>query len=376
MAKAKLTAVDVRRLLEDPSGEARADTAAKLAREFDAGSFSQNERQLAEEIFRLMMRDAEVRVRQALSVNLKQNPGVPHDVAVALARDVEAVALPMLQFSDVLTAADLIDIVRSQGHDKQKAVARRHRVESQVSEALVDVGDEDVVATLVGNEGAEITDSSLDKVLDRYGDNEQVQAPLVTRSRLPITITERLVTKVSERLREHLLSRKDLPPHIASELVLQSRERATIGLAAESTEDEVEALVAHLRANGRLTASIIVRAVCMGDLKFFEYAMAELVGITVVSARSLIHDSGEFGLRGIYDKAGLPPKFFPACRAAIDVARETHFDGEPNDRERYRRRMIERTLTQYGDLGVDFENDDLEYLLAKMAKLPANFHEG
>lgn len=57
-------------------------------------------------------------------------------------------------------------------------------------------------------------------------------------------------------------------------------------------------------------------------------------------------------------------------RAAMDVARETEYDGGENDRERYSRRMIERILTQYGDLGIEFDSDDLEYLLTKMGQLP------
>ncbi|NQU55871.1 MAG: hypothetical protein HQ513_01460, partial [Rhodospirillales bacterium] len=40
--------------------------------------------------------------------------------------------------------------------------------------------------------------------------------------------------------------------------------------------------------------------------------------------------------------------------------------------ERYSRRMIERILTQYGDLGVEFESEDLEYLLKKMSDLPVD----
>ena len=47
-------------------------------------------------------------------------------------------------------------------------------------------------------------------------------------------------------------------------------------------------------------------------------------------------------------------------------------DGGENDRERYARRMIERIMTQYDDLGVEFESSDLEYLLTKMDELPAD----
>ncbi len=90
-------------------------------------------------------------------------------------------------------------------------------------------------------------------------------------------------------------------------MCLHSRERATISLSAESSEDEVRSPIRHLRVNGRFTPSIIIRAVCMGDLEFFEYTLAELSDITVVSARILIHNSGAPGLQGVFNRAGLPP---------------------------------------------------------------------
>lgn len=370
MADVNLTADDVRRLLEDPSGEARAETAGKLARQFDEAGLSESERKLAEDIFRLMVRDAEVRVREALATNLKENPLVPHDVAVALARDVDSVSLPILEFSQVLSPADLIEIVRGRDPVKQKAVARRRDVQPEVADALVEDGDAEVAAALAANTTARITDAALLKMVDRFGDDARVQDPLVHRSHLPVTVSERLVHRVSEQLKEYLLRNHELPSDMAADLVLQSRERATITLSTESDEDEVEALVRQMHDHGRLTPSIILRAVCMGDLKFFEYAMAVITGLPVVNARELIHDSGPLGLKGLYDRAGLPPSFFPAMRAAVDVAEETEFDGRENDRERYSRRMLERVLTQYGDLGVEFDHGDLEYLLAKMGQLP------
>ena len=143
-------------------------------------------------------------------------------------------------------------------------------------------------------------------------------------------------------------------------------------MSAESDENDLDRLVEQLNANGRLTPSIMLRALCMGDLNFFETGIARLIGVPVVNARSLIHDSGGLGLQAVYERAGLPHTHFPAARAAIDVVRETEYDGREHDRERYARRMIERILTQYGDLGVDFESDDLEYLLTKMDQLPAD----
>ena len=370
MTRKTLTQDDVARLLTDPSAETRAETAAKIAQDFDTDLLTPEERKVAQEIFRIMAKDAEARVREALSFNLKENSAIPHEVAKALAQDVDSVALPILQFSEVLTDEDLIEIVRSPDASKQVAIAKRSTVSENVSTALVDAGNEDAITNLVANEGAEISEQSLQKVVEDFGDRETMQEAMVHRPRLPVTVAERLVTMVSEGLKGELVKRHELPASLATDLVLQSRERATITLSTESNEDELERLVHQMRERGRLTPSIILRALCMGDLRFFEAAVAELARVPVVNARTLIHDSGELGLRAVFDKAGLPASQFPAVRAAMDVARETEYDGGENDRERYSRRMIERILTQYGDLGVEFDSDDLEYLLTKMGQLP------
>lgn len=368
-----LSEQDVERLLTDGSGAARAETAAKIASDFNAGVLSDSERALAADIFRIMVEDAEVRVRQALSDHLKNNPHIPKAVAVALARDVDSVALPVLEFSGVLDDSDLIAIVRDLGPAKQIAIARRHPLSGSVSDALIDYGNDAAVTALVANESAELGEIALMKVADKFADSGRVQTAMVRRPRLPLTVSEKLLTLVSERLREELAKRQELPADIATDLILQSRERATIVLTSEAeTETDIEALVAQMNSHGRLTPSIILRAACMGDITFMEAALAEIAGTSLMNARKLIHDSGPLGLSAIYEKAGLPASHYPAIRAAVDMADETDYDGRAFDRERYSRRIIERVLTQYGDLGVSCDDDDLEYLLAKMGQLPSD----
>ena len=157
---------------------------------------------------------------------------------------------------------------------------------------------------------------------------------------------------------------------MAADLILQIRERAIIGLSEDGDEDDLEQLIAQLHENGRLTPTIILRALCLGDLEFFEGAIAELSGVPLKNVRTLIHDPGKLGLTAVFKQAGLPTNYFPAARAAIDVAAETEYDGGENDRQRYSRRMIERILTQYEHFGIEFESDDVDYLLTKMDSLP------
>ncbi|WP_207477701.1 DUF2336 domain-containing protein [Arenibaculum pallidiluteum] len=357
---------DVERLLKDPSPQTRAELAAKVAGQLELSEMSASERDLAQSIVRLMARDAALRVREALADNLKSSTALPRDVALLLARDVESVALPILEASLVLTETDLVDLVRSGNISKQTAIARRHEVPAAVADALIDHGAEGAVAALVANEGAEIGERSLVKVIDRFGASPSVQEPLVHRRKLPVTVSERLVALVSDRLRDYLVTHHELPATMASDLVLKSRERATATLFAGDAEDgDVERLVAQLHANGRLTPSLMLRALCMGDVAFIEASLSLLARVPLSNARLLIHDAGTLGMKSIYDKAGLPPGLLPAIRVALNVARETDFDGEPGDLERHRRRMIERILTQYEDMG----SEDLDYLLDKLSDM-------
>lgn len=375
MSNKKLTKEDVSKLLSDPSAETRAEMAAKIARDFDANALSENERRLAEEIFHVMAKDAEVRVREALAQNLKENTGVPHDIALSLAKDVETVALPLLQFSEVLTDEDLIQIVASQSPAKQVAIAKRAQVSEGVSEALVDAGNEEAVTSLVANVGAEISEKSLQKVVDDLGDRETIQDAMVHRPKLPVAVSERLVTVVSEKFLGAMIKRRDLPEDVVTDMIMQARERAVISLSTDSDEADVGALVRQLNENGRLTASIMLRGLCMGDLTFFEAALAERAGVSLANARQLIHDSGSLGLRTICRQAKIPVQQLVAVRAAIDVSEEMEYDGREHDRERYSRRMIERIMTQYDDLGVEFESSDLNYLLTKMSELTSDIIE-
>jgi len=272
-AQKLLSEADVSKLLSNPSGDMRAETAAKIAEQFDSGELSESERHIAEEIFRIMVKDAEVRVREALAENLKDNPALPHDVALTMAADVDTVALPVLQFSDVLNDADLMELIKSQAQEKQAAIATRSDVSETLADALVESGNETVVATLVANEGAKISEKTFNKVVDVHGDSEVVQKGMVERQQLPLAISERLVSVVSENLKERLVAKHELSPNMATDLILQSREKATLGLSEGSSDEALDNLVASMNRNGRLTISIILRSLCVGDVPFFEAAL-------------------------------------------------------------------------------------------------------
>jgi len=373
-----LTQADVARLLAEPSPAARAEVADKLAREINSTSLTEAELAIAQDIVRAMAKDVELMVRRALSQSLRSARHLPRDVAVRLAEDVEAVALPILAESPVLTDADLVALVGKGSAPKQEAIAGRADVSEPVADALVTQAAESAVATLMGNTGARITAASLGTAIDRFAGSERVKANMVHRSDLPASIAERLVVLVSERLQSYLVRHHELPVSVASDIVLQGREHATLQFSLGSSEQELEQLVRQMHRSQRLTPFLAMRALCLGDLAFFEVAMAVMAKVPVANARILVHDAGPNGLASLYEKAGMPPRLLPAVRVAVSVVLGTEFDGGERDHERYRSRVITRILTQFEDL----PQEDLDYLLDKLSDVlrvgdksaPANRH--
>ena len=357
----RLTMADAARLLVEPSDEQRAVLAAKIGRQCAEPVMTPAERRLAEEIVRSLARDVAEAVRTALADSLKESPFLPRDVALQMARDVESVALPVIEMAPALSEDDLIDLLRHGSEAKQIAVALRPNLPLRVGNFLVATGSERAVVALVGNESANLDTATLKRAVDRFPDSEAVATSVAARPRLPATVMEHLAAAVSDRVRNRLMQEHGLPEAVASDLVLDSSERIILSLASdEPSEAALQRLIAQLAATGRLTGSLLVRAICTGDVAFLEAGLAELADIPLANARLLVRDRS--GLDSLLAKAGLPARLAAVFRCALDVADQTPLDGEPGDIERRRIQMIERILTQPAGL----DEEDIAYLLRRL----------
>ncbi len=373
MAARALTKEDVKRLIADPSVENREDTAAHLGQEFSAGTLRPAEKDLAVGIFEILAKDAAVRVRAALSRTLKASPDIPHSLAVRLAKDVEEVALPLIEVSEVLTDADLIDILKACGPAHQTTVAGRTGLSEAVSAAVIETDNDDAIGTLLANSTARISEASYEQVVGGIEQDDFIAAAMVRRPSLPLSITEKLLRVVSENLKTEIAVRHPLPEETTTDLILRSRDRALIEFTSTSPAADVERFVRELHENGRLTNSLIVRALCMGDIGFFEAALACRAKIALPSARKLIHDPGRLGVKAVHAKAQMPKYLLGTFVHALDVLDDMEYDGGENDRERYTKRLIARMMTFEED-DVAFAGADLEFLLAKLDQLSPAAH--
>jgi len=365
-SRAALTDADIRTLVRGPTEDERAAAAHKLCRRIDAG-VSEDERSAAQEVLRLMAADAAELVRRALAVTLKNSPELPREVALRLASDVDSVALPVLTHSPVFNDEDLCEIVRAMGEVKQLAVAKRPTLSEKVTTAIADHAGPDAVKAAISNDNATFSEAGLRKVVDRFAEMEAITTSVAFRAVLPLSISERLVSLVSDQVRQHLLDNHALSPETALQIAIGARERATVDLVDQAGRAaDMRAFVSHLNRQQRLTPSLMIRALASGHMTFFEWAIAELSGVAHHRTWMMIHDAGPLGFKAIYDRTGLPDRLFPAFRIGIDTYHILQLDGDVRDKTVFQERMLQRFLTQ----PQSAPREDVDYLLDKMDRAP------
>jgi uncharacterized protein (DUF2336 family) len=370
-----LTEVDIRTLVRGASIDERATAAHKLCRRIDAG-LTEEDQEAATEVLRLMALDAAELVRRALAVTLKMSKALPRDIALLLARDVESVAAPVLSFSPAFTDEDLAQIVEVSDDLKQLAVARRAVLSEAVTSALVTHGSERAVKAACANDNAAFSEASLQTAVDRFAESRSIAVAMAYRKALPLSISERLVAMVSDRVRQHLVDHHGVSAETALEVALGAQERATIDLVDQAGRaTDLKAFTAHLHRHARLTPSLLLRTLAHGHIDFLEWGLAELSGVPHHRTWLLIHDAGTLGFLTVYQRAGMPEALFPAFRTGLDTYHALIAQGMEMDRSRFQQRMLERFLTQEESAG----SADVDYLLERMDELsrdgPASGHD-
>jgi uncharacterized protein (DUF2336 family) len=361
--RVNLSEADIRSLVKGDTDEDRALACYRLCRRIDTVDLTADERIFSEQILKIVVDGAADRVRRALAVTLKASHNLPPEIASRLARDIESVALPVLESSPVLTDEDLAEILESAEPARQYAIARRATLSETVTNALCSFGTDGAITLALGNEDAVFGAGGLSKAIDRFPTAKEMQDAIVERPVLPLIVAEKLAARLTGELFDRLVEKHAMPPQMAIDLASRTRERAGVDLISQAgLQADMQRFVQQLHLNGRLTPSFVLRALCQGEVRLVEHAFAELSGIPHNKAWLLVHDGGSMGLRAVFDRSGMTPSLYPAFRAAIDVLHETEFDGSEEDRMRFRKRMIERVLTRFQSI----PQDDLNYLLEKL----------
>lgn len=359
---------DIRILVRHPDAEKRANAAQRICRTYRSADLSVTERALATDLLKFMAKDAVDMVRRALAITLKNSSELPRAVAIRLAADVEDIATPIIENSPVLTDEDLIEILRSKAAGKVMAVARRPKVSGNLVRAIVRYGDSKAVAEVAANDGAIIDEETASDIIEFYYNDDLIREAMISREDLPVKVMEKLISLVSEEAAVNLSKDPNVTAKTAAALAGRARERATIELSGGSkSQFELYELFAHLFQNGRLTPSLMIRAIGLGRISVVKHGLAILAGIKPSKAELMLFDPGPLGLKSLCVQAGLSDLHTRIIRAGCAIYRDLEISGIEYDAEYFQTLMLQRTLT----LPFDIPEPDKIWLMERLDAIEA-----
>ena len=353
-------------LAHEPSSEVRGMLASKLAADYRSNNFSKSEEKLAIDIFHLLLKDADVTIRTSMSEQLAHCAKAPRDIVLQLSRDIAAVSVPILEHSTVLSEDDLIEIVKSTKEViKLCAIARRDSISEELSGSLIESSNVIVLQNLFKNRGAAITASQFLSALEFANDSNNLMETLVERGGLPLTVAEKIYSSATDEIRYSLSRQYKLNKTYVSEIANDAREWALLGLAPigdhvnPRDDEQAQDLIDELHTNDRLSHSLLMRALCAGNMSIFECGIAKLANVPRINARILLMEGSGMGFKGIYAAANMPEGFCEAVKVLLRISLEETDFGRTH-REDFRKRVIERIYM--GKYNRTVEN--MEYLLS------------
>jgi len=266
---------------------------------FDKGTaLTAHERALMTDILKKLINDVAVPVRKALAERLSRVPSAPHDVIVALANDDIDVAQPILMRSEALLDVDLIEIIRHRTLQHQLAIAMRRNLSEQVSDALVDGGNHDVVKTLLENPDARLSEATMGYLVEQSRRVDSFQEPLVCRQDLPVALAKKLYFWVSAALRQHILENFDIDvPTLDEAAEGAARDAAALVPPNGASEADRSAILARRLAESRqVSPRLLVQTLRQGEIPLFEALLSEMSGLRLRLVRRLLFEPGGEGL--------------------------------------------------------------------------------
>lgn len=271
----------------------------------EGGRLSDRERALMSGIIGKLLHEMEMRLRRHLAQRLSALEAGPHELIVALANDEIEVAAPLLGESKVLRDEDLIEIVRHRSREHQLAVAVRSPLSADVSQALIDQGEENVIERLLKNPDANLSRRALEYLVAEAQRVGRFQEPVLSRPELPPALAHRLFWYVSAALRTHILEHYTVDAAVLDDFV-QDSTRAVLAEPQNPTADrQAAALVDRLAETEGLDERFLLGALRGGRVAAFIAALAKLTRLDPVVVRRILHDPDPQGLAVVLKAQGM-----------------------------------------------------------------------
>jgi uncharacterized protein (DUF2336 family) len=220
-----------------------------------------------DEIVKAVVSDLTSEVRSELSLTLSESQLPLGRTARQLAMDDIVIARPMIERSTALTEADLLDVVATKSQEHMMAMTKRPILGEKVSGALVERGEDRVVASLLSNNGARIDRVTYEKVAERAQNSTILHAPFVRRQGVPLDLLNDVYAKVAVGLRQEILQRYEnvSPEELETALARSSNRLSKAYGALPEDFEHAERQLKKMQQDQQVNAASLVRLMREGQ---------------------------------------------------------------------------------------------------------------
>ena len=142
------------------------------------------ERAMTADLLVEMLREAEIDIRTRTALRLSGLTEIPTSILRLLLRDEIEVSTPLLGDGTSIPDPDLIMCAREASIAHRRLIAHRREVSAVVVEALVEIGEPDVIEKLLANSGAHFSSTAIERVVAGSREHSSYIAGLLRRNEL------------------------------------------------------------------------------------------------------------------------------------------------------------------------------------------------
>ncbi len=241
-------------------------------------SLTTQERNMLNDICHVLAEDAEARVRTALAEKLAKAKNVPRDLIVKLANDNINIAQDVILYNVQLKDTDLILLVRQKSLAHRLAIARRFGIDGEVSQALVDTNDVNVIRILLENLSASFNYPTIKTLVTKSREIESWHAPLLYRPEITPKLAKKMYGWVSTKLRNYIVDNFDIDP---AQLDKALQETVSELVSGDNWFEDHDPAIIHLitlieRSQHNL-GEVLCEMLRMGNVSSFERLFSKLL---------------------------------------------------------------------------------------------------
>jgi uncharacterized protein (DUF2336 family) len=202
-----------------------------------SGKYTGEQIELFDDVMRRLAEEVEVSARAAFGKRLAMVPDAPPKVMRELALDTAIeVAGPVLMHSQQIDNETLVESAKTQGQDHLLAISQRKFLAEEVTDVLVDRGNQQVAISTVGNPGAAFSEFGYSTLVRRSQNDDRLAACIWSRMDIPRQHLLKLFAEASESVRLTLEATDRRKTQLIREMVAQASNKIQAQARADSPE--------------------------------------------------------------------------------------------------------------------------------------------